>query len=211
MPSTLAVTCSYSRIPAAICHFSSVQFQRHILSEERIDESVPPSPCSQGASSTSPAVPKPRSKLTTIAPAMPRRHVRFSRRAVTVVRDRDSILPITLGRGAPDPVHSGQGCVPTALWLPSTNVLRSSGADLTRMIAGEADLWISEDDVNSFDCILVHLLFCPTRSTARVRPGGMYMRTLSRLLSCRHPRVVPDFRMAPPITGTTFPPSSQPS
>lgn len=162
--------------------------QRHILSEERIDESVrrvlalkehlqlhQPSP--------SPALTDDdRTRHAATARTI-------SRRAVTVVRDRDSILPITLGRGRQILSIQVKGASNRSL-ATIDECLRSSGADLTRMIAGEADLWISEDDVNSFDCILVHLLFCPTRSTARVRPGGMYMRTLSRLLSCRHPRVV---------------------
>jgi beta-N-acetylhexosaminidase len=105
-------------------------------------------------------------------------------RAPTLVTDRCNALPLDLSKGKRifsvhllgDPLYNVNAV---------DDILRKQGADVTTYNetpgvashhGGEDNIWPSDEEIEAYDAILVHVVFGPSWCTNRIRPTGNGLR-----------------------------------
>ncbi len=113
----------------------------------------------------------------------------ISEKAVTLIRDRNQILPLKLENGTRVLSYHFRGD-------PARNVddfdelLRERGVDVDRYDETAAGKLLEINDFEAYDAIILNAVFGPSWGTNRIRPAGDYMRDVWALINSHHPNLI---------------------
>jgi beta-N-acetylhexosaminidase len=113
----------------------------------------------------------------------------IAEKAVTLVRDRNKILPIALENGAKVLSYHFRGD-------PADNVdtfddlLRTRGVDVVRYDESEVGVLHKTNTFEGYDAIILSGVIGASWGTNRIRPAGNFMRDVWALINSHHPNLV---------------------
>mgnify|MGYP001116003050 CR=1 FL=1 len=158
------------------------------LTEERIDESVRRIlALKEMLGLHEESTPRP------LSPADSEHFQRISRtvaeKALTLVRDGDEVLPLTLETGTRVLSYHVRGD-PACNVDTFDDLLRERGVEVIRLDETDLGKLPKADDLADFDVVLISAVFGPSWGTNRIRPAGNYMRDVWSLITSHHPCLV---------------------
>jgi len=110
-------------------------------------------------------------------------------KAITLVQDRNGVLPLELGEGKRVLSYHVRG-------FDFYNVdefdemLRQRGVEVTRYTEKDSHKPPTGADLLAYDAVIVNMVFVPSYGTNRIRPAGDYFRNVWELAGEHHPRMV---------------------
>lgn len=114
----------------------------------------------------------------------------IAERAITVVRDRQGLLPITLQEGTRVLSYHLRSIPKESHVDAFDDLLRARGVEVTRFDEAQRLRLQGANALAEFDVILLNAVVKPSWGTNLIRPGGVYMRDVWPLIASHHPRLV---------------------
>lgn len=112
----------------------------------------------------------------------------IAEKALTLVIDRDSVLPLQLDKGARVLSYHVRGD-PELNVNTFDNLLRERGVEVAHFNEQDVGKLPNADELSEFDIVLISAVFEPSWGTNLIRPGGNYMRDVWALITSHHPRL----------------------
>jgi beta-N-acetylhexosaminidase len=163
--------------------------ERGRLTEARIDESV------RRILALKEALGLPQNQVLRTCTAAEHEHFRqiseqIAARAITVVRDRQAQLPLTLGEGTRVLSYHLRTIPEESQVDAIDDLLRARGVEVTRFDEAQRLGLRGANALAEFDIVLLNAVVKPSWGTNLIRPGGVYMRDVWPLIASHHPRLV---------------------
>jgi len=114
----------------------------------------------------------------------------IAEQALTLVRDRNGVLPLKLEKGTRVLSYHLRGDAEDSNVDAFDDLLRERGVQVTRFDERDLGKLPKADDLANFDVVLMSAVFKPSWGTNRIRPAGNYMRDVWSLTTSHHPRLV---------------------
>lgn len=125
---------------------------------------------------------RPAAALPKAAPEADLAHFRATarcatERSLTLVKDRDHVLPVACGGKRVLVVHlRGEAGFPID---GLDGHLEAAGATVTRVTEADIPPWPADDWLKAYDLVIIAFAFNPNWGTGRIRPNGWYLRPIA--------------------------------
>jgi len=113
----------------------------------------------------------------------------IAEKALTLVRDRNGVLPLKLEKGTRVLSYHLRG-EPAYNVDPFDDLLREREVEVIHFDEMDLGKLPETNELAAFDVVLMSAVLRPSWGTNRIRPAGTYMRDVWSLITSHHPRLV---------------------
>ncbi|MBN1982208.1 MAG: hypothetical protein JW795_11795 [Chitinivibrionales bacterium] len=117
--------------------------------------------------------------------------VQVAQKAVTVVRDRNKVVPLVFQKGMRILSYHFHNDAAHHQIDGFDDLLRKQNAEVTHFDDGNSGIFTKQfNTFNEYDCLIINAVLCPSWGIGSIRPSGLYMRDIWPLATSHHPRLV---------------------